>query len=141
MKVMVSETDFYQIMDTEGNKTDENTAAIEIFGTDCKKEKVGAVHSKLPKKWNSPLCRALAASVPHPGDMLKFRSRKYKSYWNVKTETVLDQNEITRFQKAIEYKIPIQFAIFKKYDTKYQIWYNIQKMIENTKNDRKYEKW
>ena len=50
MKVMVSENSFYQIMDTEGNKTDENTAAIEIFGTDCKKEKVGAVHSKPPKK-------------------------------------------------------------------------------------------
>ena len=50
MKVMVSENSFYQIMDTEGNKTDENTAAVEIFGADCKKEKVGAVHSKLPKK-------------------------------------------------------------------------------------------
>ena len=50
MKVMVSENSFYQIMDTEGNITDENTAAIEIFGTDCKKEKVGAVHSKPPKK-------------------------------------------------------------------------------------------
>ena len=62
MKVMVSENNFYQIMDTEGNKTDENTAAIEIFGTDCKKEKVGAVHSKLHKKW-IPLYTAIINSA------------------------------------------------------------------------------
>ena len=39
------------------------------------------------------------------------------------------------FQKAIEYKILIQLAIFKKYDKKYQIWYKIQNLIQNPKYD------
>ena len=77
MKVMVSENSFYQIMDTEGNKTDENTAAIEIFGTDCKKEKVGAVPPNCPK---NEIAHNAGVWLPHPGDLLKFRSRKYKSY-------------------------------------------------------------
>ena len=89
--------------------------------------------------------------LPHPGDLLKFRSRKYKSYWNVKTETVLDQNENTS-RKLLNTKSQSNLLFSRnvikntKYDTKSKIWYKIQNMIQyplnhSIKYDRRYKIW